>query len=287
MVNQTYENIEIIVVDDNAKNEEYRIYIEKTIKEFNDERIIYIKNEINLGGAISRNVGIKKACGKYISFLDDDDEYFLDKIEKQYKFYKENFGNGNGIIYSQSITMDEKKRKINETKTYISGNRQALYYMMQGNLATTGNLFLPKKILMEIDGFKKLDCGQEWYVVFNLLLRNYDCKYMKDILLKYYEHSQERITTNYSKKYHGEKKLYEIKKMHMKRFSKEEQKILHYRINIMLANYAIKISTREVISCLKEARKYSKINIRDILQITLKSILKENQYNFLKKKLNG
>jgi glycosyltransferase involved in cell wall biosynthesis len=48
-----------------------------------EQKIIYIKNKSNLDNAGSRNVGIKKAKGEYISFLDDDDEWLKSKIEKQ------------------------------------------------------------------------------------------------------------------------------------------------------------------------------------------------------------
>src|SRR5699024_9428636 len=52
----------------------------------NDDRIIYIKNCENLGGALARNVGIEASNGDYITFLDDDDEYLPVKIEKQVEF---------------------------------------------------------------------------------------------------------------------------------------------------------------------------------------------------------
>ena len=87
VIKQTYSNIEIIVVDDNSQDKGLRNRIKEKIKKYS-ENIQYIENETNLGGAKSRNVGIEKARGEYISFLDDDDEYYPEKIEKQYKLYK-------------------------------------------------------------------------------------------------------------------------------------------------------------------------------------------------------
>ena len=74
---QSYENIEIVVVDDNAKLEllEYRQALSDYIQETNSDKIKYIQNQENLGGALSRNVGIEKATGEYINFLDDEDKY--------------------------------------------------------------------------------------------------------------------------------------------------------------------------------------------------------------------
>ena len=83
---QTYENIEIIVVDDNADQLEYRKWVSNLMENF--PHITYIKNNKNLGGALARNEGIKKAHGEFIAFLDDDDVYTKDKISKQYECYK-------------------------------------------------------------------------------------------------------------------------------------------------------------------------------------------------------
>ena len=88
VINQTYPNIELIVVDDNIKDTQERKETEKIVERYSNIR--YIKNEKNLGGALSRNVGIKEANGEFISFLDDDDKYKPTKIEEEYKCYLEN-----------------------------------------------------------------------------------------------------------------------------------------------------------------------------------------------------
>ena len=92
LLNQTYKNIEIVVVDDNAKPElsSYREDLKNLIDSLGDDRIVYLQNEANLGGAGSRNEGIRVANGEYITFLDDDDEYLPEKVEKQLEFIKEN-----------------------------------------------------------------------------------------------------------------------------------------------------------------------------------------------------
>ena len=89
---QSYENIEIVVVDDNAKPEllEYRQALYDYIQELNSDKIKYIQNQENLGGALSRNVGIENATGEYITFLDDDDRYLKDKVKNQLDFMLKN-----------------------------------------------------------------------------------------------------------------------------------------------------------------------------------------------------
>lgn len=76
--NQTYRNTEIIVVNDASPDN-----TEDVVKAIHDERIRYIRHEKNKGLPAGRNTGIRAAQGKYIAFLDDDDEWRKDKLEKQ------------------------------------------------------------------------------------------------------------------------------------------------------------------------------------------------------------
>jgi glycosyltransferase involved in cell wall biosynthesis len=75
VIDQTYNNLEIIVVNDDPS-----INLEEYLKY---KKIIYINNDINLGSAGSRNKGIKVSSGKYVAFLDDDDIWLPTKIEEQ------------------------------------------------------------------------------------------------------------------------------------------------------------------------------------------------------------
>ena len=78
VIRQSYENLEIIVVDDGVSDE-----AEQVVAEFGDYRIRYLRHDRNRGGAAARNTGIRAATGKYIAFLDDDDEWEPEKIRAQ------------------------------------------------------------------------------------------------------------------------------------------------------------------------------------------------------------
>lgn len=84
---QTYTNWEMIIVDDNSKDNSISL-IENFIKD--DLRIKLIKNTSNLGAAVSRNIAIEKAKGRFIAFLDGDDIWKSIKLEEQLKFMMEN-----------------------------------------------------------------------------------------------------------------------------------------------------------------------------------------------------
>ena len=79
VLNQTYQNIEILIIDDGSNDNTKDLILNLV-----DSRIKYIKLKKNKGSSFARNIGIQKASGKYISFLDSDDIYHQDKLEKQY-----------------------------------------------------------------------------------------------------------------------------------------------------------------------------------------------------------
>ena len=84
VLNQTYTNIQVVVVDDNNPDTEYRRKTELLMTQYiSDKRVKYIKHPQNLNGSVARNTGIKCSDGEIIAFLDDDDWYNPGKIEKQ------------------------------------------------------------------------------------------------------------------------------------------------------------------------------------------------------------
>jgi len=107
VLDQTYQEWEMIIIDDCSSDASIDI-IEKYIE--NDNRIKCIKLEKNVGPANARNVGIQEAKGKYIAFLDSDDIWFPNKLEKQIEFMQKN---DLSLTYSSYETIDENNLKIN------------------------------------------------------------------------------------------------------------------------------------------------------------------------------
>lgn len=108
VINQTYENWELLVVDDCSTDNSREI-----VKSFEqkDSRIRLIESEINFGGpARPRNIGIENAKGEYIAFLDADDVWLKNKLEKQLNLLIEN--NNFDLIDANAYTIDEKSKKL-------------------------------------------------------------------------------------------------------------------------------------------------------------------------------
>jgi teichuronic acid biosynthesis glycosyltransferase TuaG len=86
-LNQTYRNTEIIIVYDDTDDTDFKYICE--VQKL-DSRIKIIKNDYNMGAGLSRNMGILKSKGSYVAFLDCDDLWINDKLEKQLNFMKNN-----------------------------------------------------------------------------------------------------------------------------------------------------------------------------------------------------
>lgn len=82
---QTYTNWELLFVDDCSMDNSLEI-----VRSYNDERIKILQNEKNSGAAVSRNYALREAKGKWIAFLDSDDLWIPEKLEKQLTFMVEN-----------------------------------------------------------------------------------------------------------------------------------------------------------------------------------------------------
>ncbi|WP_414698574.1 glycosyltransferase family 2 protein [Peptacetobacter sp. AB845] len=87
VIAQTYDNWELILVDDCSSDNSAAI-IDEYVKK--DSRVKYIKNKENSGAAVSRNAGIEMAKGQYVAFVDSDDVWKPEKLEKQLAFMKKN-----------------------------------------------------------------------------------------------------------------------------------------------------------------------------------------------------
>ena len=211
VLNQTYQNFEILIVDDNNPNTEYRKDTEKFMKRYKDNhKIRYIKMEKNGGGAAARNFGIKNAKGKYIAFLDDDDEYLPEKLEKQLRFMVDNKLDAS---FSNELILDENGF-LKYKKEYKKFRKdEILKYHLTEKIIGPQTFMYKKKVLDEINGFDGVPAGQEYVLMYKTIIGGYNVDYLDEDLVKIYIHGSERISTS-TKKIDGERNLYELKKKH-------------------------------------------------------------------------
>ena len=112
VLSQTYSNIEVLVVDDNDPETEWRTITKNKMMAFDgNPKVKYIQHECNKNGSAARNTGIKNASGEYFCFLDDDDCYYPEKIEKQLKCLEETDADACFCDYKKNgkdVHIDEK-----------------------------------------------------------------------------------------------------------------------------------------------------------------------------------
>lgn len=195
VINQTYKNVEIIVIDDNndisIRNETYSNLKNILNKHRN---IKYFTNKYKNGGCYSRNFGVEVSKGELIAFLDDDDEFFEDKLKRQYEYYTEKLSENRkiGIVYCYSVAVDTNKRRLREYKKDIEGI--ALKEAMMDCIASTSLWLMSKQVFNEVGGFTDTPSKQDNFFIIKLLEKNYELIRVPENLLYYYEHGNKRIS---------------------------------------------------------------------------------------------
>ncbi|MEX0724237.1 MAG: glycosyltransferase family A protein [Gracilimonas sp.] len=197
VLDQTYSNIEIIIVDD-ASDTEVGLVFEK------DEKVKLLRNNQNKGPCYSRNRGLKEAKGEFINFLDDDDILFPEKIEKQLSCFENSDDNFLGMVTCHS--MDQRSGKEQVKYNRIKGN---IYKDLLGSFLVSGieTLLFRTEAVKEAGGFDEaLESSHEY----DLLIRIsefYTIDYVDEVLSKEYR-SLNQISINFSKKKQGARYLY-------------------------------------------------------------------------------
>ncbi len=164
-LNQTYKNIEILLVNDGSKDDIGPI--KKMVSEHKNVKLIDVKP--NKGAANARNVGIKEATGDYIAFLDSDDEFLPEKVEKQlFRMVLENAD----VSYTKYTRMDDKGNKAVLPVNVVNGNPIPLFIYSCG--VATPTVMIRRQYLVDNDFYynPKLVIGEDTCFWLTILKHN-------------------------------------------------------------------------------------------------------------------
>ena len=153
LLNQNFEDYEIIVINDLSPGN-----AEEIIKSYNDKKIVYIKNKTNKGIGYNRNLGIKKATGEYVCFIDSDDYVKEDFISN--KLFKKDMLIKNKIEFSEKLKYEDLSfvaLSIKNSTKIGKINEQLNYFTVHKNSETTTR---DKRVF---DIFKQLDIVRNEY----------------------------------------------------------------------------------------------------------------------------
>lgn len=185
--NQTYQNWEMIIVDDCSDDDTSEI-VASFQKE--DDRIKYLRNKSNKGSAVSRNIALQNAKGKWIAFLDSDDVWHYQKLERQIEFM---LSNDYKFSYTNYCEIDKYS---DETGLLISGpkvvdEKKMLAYCWLGCLTVMYDadfIGLMQTVDIEIN---------EEYALWIELSRKTNCHLLNENLAKYRRHSDSLTDKSY------------------------------------------------------------------------------------------
>ena len=182
VLNQSYENLELLLVNDNIPDDEYSKALFERVKKYEqDPRFRLILQEKHINGAAARNEGIRQAKGEYIAFLDDDDWWESEKIKIQVETLSRLPEDWGGVSCKYSFVNRDGK-SIGKSSDYRDGN----IYLDILNLitdVTTCSLLLRHTALDETGGFdENLLRHQDFQLLINFTSR-YKLKLVKEYLL--------------------------------------------------------------------------------------------------------
>jgi len=157
ILNQTYQDFEIIVVDDGSTEN-----TEEVVKSFTDKRIRFIKHKENKGLSATRNTGIKAARGKYVAFQDDDDEWLPEKLEKQMNVFK-NAQRKVGVVYTGFWRIEGDKKIYIPSREIQQKDGDIHKEILKGNFITA-QAAVVKKECFQISGMfdEQIASRQDW-----------------------------------------------------------------------------------------------------------------------------
>jgi len=233
LLHQTYKNIEIIVVDDNAEESWNRKVVEIINEISIHHPIIYINNKVNRGSAEARNIGIRRAKGDYITFLDDDDVYLPQKIQNQLEYMIENkldYCITDLDLYDENdILIERRTRKF--IKKYTKND--LLRYHLMYHLTGTDSLMFRLDYILRIGCFPPINIGDEFYLMHRAIEAGGKFGYLPVCNVKAYIHTETGGLSCGESKINGENKLYEFKKKYFNMLSfwdKQYIKMRHYAV---------------------------------------------------------
>lgn len=192
VLDQTFQDFEIIVVNNYSKDNTIDV-----INSFKDKRIKLINFRNNGIIAKSRNQGLRESSGRYIAFLDDDDAWEPEKLEKQIEIFR-NAPESAGVIYAGMIFINEPGRIIRKVIPKYRGNIFDLL-LTESYIESASAVLVKKECFEKVGIFDEsgdLGVGDDWDMWIRIA-ENYEFDFVPEVLVKVYFHGN-NITTDTS-----------------------------------------------------------------------------------------
>jgi len=218
VLNQTYKEFELLIVDDGS-SDSTKQFCEKYLS---DDRVKYIYQD-NKGLAGARNTGIANSQGRYICFLDDDDVWKEDKLQKQVEFFEKN--PNVGMIYTNLELIDEVGKIIGYQKHKANGDiYKELFF--ENIIDAPSSCMIKKEVFEKVGNFKEWMKSAEDYELWFRIAKEYKIYSINEPLVEYRVH-QNKMSTNHSKmEFYGIATLYYA----LENEKQVNEKLVYYKV---------------------------------------------------------
>ncbi len=183
VLNQTFQNIEVIVVDDGSTDETADV-----VGGLHDARIKYIRLPSNTGAGASRNIGIHRSAGDFLAFQDSDDEWLPENLARHMSAFK-GASPKLGVVYSDMLRISEDGTvKYHPSPVVVPGrliNPDTQFYQVFG--LGIQSVVLKRECLEAVGYFDEKLTAFEDLELLNRLSERYDFFHIQEPLVRYYE----------------------------------------------------------------------------------------------------
>ena len=230
VLQQTYPNLEVLVIDDGSTDNTREV-----LKPY-EEKIEYYRKD-NGGPASARNFGIRKASGVYVAFLDADDLWKEEKIDRQVKRFDEM--PGTGLVHTGSVQL--KDGKIIERASRHCPNGNVFKELFSQNFIGTSTVLVRKECFQSLGLFDTREgfMAVEDYDMWLRIARKYRIEYIAEGLVYYRVHA-EGISRNIDRSYLNEKRVIEEAISRWPQI-KEEAVSIRKRMAVLYENYGTEL----------------------------------------------
>jgi glycosyltransferase involved in cell wall biosynthesis len=188
---QTYEDWECIMVDDCSTDD-----TEAVVKGFSDPRIRYVRREKNGGGSAARNTGIREARGKYLAFLDSDDEWRTQKLEKQIHIFEASDLSNVGLVYCGASMIYDRWVEVHRPR--CRGNTAYRALLKSDPIGSTSRVMIERRVLLEVGGFDEALPARQDHDLWLRIAEYYQVDFSPECLVILHRgETESRITTNW------------------------------------------------------------------------------------------
>lgn len=184
VLRQTLSDLELIVVDDNDPDSQARKETRALMEGFtgSDPRVRYLCHERNKNGSAARNTGIRAAQGKYLAFLDSDDEYVETRLERCAEALENARDPKIQAVYT-GCELRKNDQKYRVLQNVRSGNFMTEYLQLRFNLFTGSNIFVTKSAADSIGGFDETFTRHQDVEFMIRIFTKYDIVGLPDVLV--------------------------------------------------------------------------------------------------------